>query len=199
MKAYHQLRMKEDNLYYIDRDPQYFAPVLNFMRYKRLIRNYSVSLQGIMEEANYFQVTELVEYLEDHLGVVKPALPEAVPLYEEVLPEMEEGATENMNSQEEEGEVVINIEQIDEKQNEKYVQSVKSNVESEKNADHDQIDTTLDDNSTTVVVSVAGNDDVNNGDKKNESKNGNNDGDIGGDKENAVNGIVDNQIREKKE
>ena len=82
LKAYYQLRMKEDNLYYIDRDPKYFAPVLNFMRYKRLIRNYSVSLQGIMEEATYFQVTELIEYIEKQ-GISKPELPKDEPLYDD--------------------------------------------------------------------------------------------------------------------
>ena len=66
--VYHQIRRKSDEMFYIDRDPAYFAVVLNFMRHGKLHLNQGVSLRGVMEEANYFEVKELVELLAE-MGV----------------------------------------------------------------------------------------------------------------------------------
>lgn len=61
--VYFQIRRKSDDMFYIDRDPAYFAVVLNFMRHGKLHLDQGLSLRGVMEEANYFEVKELVELL----------------------------------------------------------------------------------------------------------------------------------------
>eukprot|EP01095_Lingulamoeba_sp_RSL-Kostka_P007260 TRINITY_DN2298_c0_g1_i1.p1 TRINITY_DN2298_c0_g1~~TRINITY_DN2298_c0_g1_i1.p1 ORF type:complete len:213 (-),score=38.70 TRINITY_DN2298_c0_g1_i1:202-840(-) len=69
--VYFQIRLKESNLWNIDRDPKYFAPVLNFFRHKQIIYDDGISLKGIMEEANYFCVVDMIDKLEK-LGVKRP-------------------------------------------------------------------------------------------------------------------------------
>ena len=82
MKAYYQFRRKEDNLYYLDRDPIHFEVVLNFLRHKKLIIPEDVNIEGIMEEARYLQVTELVAILQN-MGISTPNLPKSEELFDD--------------------------------------------------------------------------------------------------------------------
>ena len=81
LQAYYQIRLKEDGHFYIDRDPETFLVVLNFMRHGKMIYNKDVSITGIMEEACYFQVDELIAVIEDISGIKRADLPKAQPLY----------------------------------------------------------------------------------------------------------------------
>jgi len=47
----------------IDRSPEYFAPLLNFLRSEQLIIDPGVSPAGVMEEAKFFGLNNVVEHL----------------------------------------------------------------------------------------------------------------------------------------
>lgn len=81
IQAYYQIRQKDHNAFYIDRDPICFSVVLNFLRHGKLIYTKDVSITGIMEEASYFQVEELIDIIEDISGIKRADLPRATPLY----------------------------------------------------------------------------------------------------------------------
>ena len=81
LQAYYQIRRKSDNEFYLDRDPTCFAVVLNYMRHGKLIYTKDVSITGIMEEASYFQVVDLIETIEEISGIKRADLPRATPLY----------------------------------------------------------------------------------------------------------------------
>lgn len=81
IQAYYQIRQKEYNTFYVDRDPICFGVVLNFLRHGKLIYTKDVSITGIMEEASYFQVEELIDIIEEISGIKRADLPRATPLY----------------------------------------------------------------------------------------------------------------------
>jgi len=49
----------EKNTYFIDRDPQYFRVILNYLRTGKLVMDHDCSADGILTEARYFGVTEI--------------------------------------------------------------------------------------------------------------------------------------------
>ena len=81
LRAYYHIRRKDDGYFYLDRDPECFMVILNFMRHGKLIYNRDTSITGIMEEASYFQMEELIEVIEDISGIKRADLPKATPLY----------------------------------------------------------------------------------------------------------------------
>ncbi|XP_075248912.1 uncharacterized protein LOC142341668 [Convolutriloba macropyga] len=51
----------------IDREPEYWAPVLNWLRCGKLILNDGVSLEGVLEEASFCGLAPLVSLLKDRI------------------------------------------------------------------------------------------------------------------------------------
>lgn len=55
----------DQGAYLIDRSPQYFEPIVNYLRSGQLIYDNNVNPQGILEEARFFGVESLIPQLED--------------------------------------------------------------------------------------------------------------------------------------
>uniref|UniRef100_UPI00358F9224 BTB/POZ domain-containing protein KCTD9 n=1 Tax=Myxine glutinosa TaxID=7769 RepID=UPI00358F9224 len=57
----------------IDRSPRYFSPVLDFLRHGQLVLDSGISFQGVLEEAKFFGISELVCQLEHLIEVNRPS------------------------------------------------------------------------------------------------------------------------------
>ena len=56
----------KEGAYLIDRNPDYFKPILNFIRSRELFIDQGISLKGVLSEAKYFGIQSLVAMLEDN-------------------------------------------------------------------------------------------------------------------------------------
>eukprot|EP01080_Neovahlkampfia_damariscottae_P005601 gene5601-9418_t len=60
------IKKEKEFVYLIDRSPKYFEHVLNFLRYKKMfIKEFDIK-EGIIEEAEYYNLKELVQFIEDN-------------------------------------------------------------------------------------------------------------------------------------
>ena len=50
--------------YLIDRSPEYFEPLLNYLRHGSLILNDGINPKGVLEEARFFGLTQVIEEIE---------------------------------------------------------------------------------------------------------------------------------------
>uniref|UniRef100_A0A8C8JSF7 BTB domain-containing protein n=1 Tax=Oncorhynchus tshawytscha TaxID=74940 RepID=A0A8C8JSF7_ONCTS len=57
-------KQDECGAYLIDRSPEYFEPILNYLRHGQLIINEGINLLGVLEEARFFGIAQLAEQLE---------------------------------------------------------------------------------------------------------------------------------------
>ncbi|CAG0901056.1 unnamed protein product [Cyprideis torosa] len=57
----------ETGAFLIDRDPAYFGPVLNFLRHDKLVLNRDLAEEGVLEEAEFCNITDLIKLLKDQI------------------------------------------------------------------------------------------------------------------------------------
>jgi len=58
--------------YLLDRDPRYFAPLLNFLRHGEMVLDKNLNAEGVLKEAEFFQLEENIRQLKAMIENSKP-------------------------------------------------------------------------------------------------------------------------------
>merc|ERR1712180_224684 len=57
----------ESGAFLIDRDPQYFSPILNFLRHGKVHLDRNVMEEAVLEEAEFYNVADMVKVLKERI------------------------------------------------------------------------------------------------------------------------------------
>ncbi|XP_044157993.1 BTB/POZ domain-containing protein KCTD17 isoform X2 [Bufo gargarizans] len=57
----------ETGAFLIDRDPSYFGAILRYLRYGKLVIDKNVSIEGVLEEAEFYNIASLVKVIHEQM------------------------------------------------------------------------------------------------------------------------------------
>ncbi|XP_040263473.1 BTB/POZ domain-containing protein KCTD17 isoform X2 [Bufo bufo] len=57
----------ETGAFLIDRDPSYFGAILRYLRYGKLVIDKNVSIEGVLEEAEFYNIASLVKIIHEQM------------------------------------------------------------------------------------------------------------------------------------
>ncbi|XP_073448589.1 BTB/POZ domain-containing protein KCTD17 [Aquarana catesbeiana] len=61
----------ETGAFLIDRDPTYFGAILRYLRYGKLVIDKNVSIEGVLEEAEFYNIASLVKIIHERMDEIE--------------------------------------------------------------------------------------------------------------------------------